>query len=210
MSKPVHRGVTAPDAEDKGHAVGEVLSHLSDELLIALVARAIFSIKGKDCVALGHGESVASQDIHLLFVVMEFHLDMEGLVGVNRFPLVSKLVLIVVLVKRTEATSLTVLNEAVLIRVVTSVNGRPEGILVGLHDVELGAEVVGRVGIAVPEAICVVELAILGHGRELDKIDGRIAATLSLAEVHIILNRASEEMNLEDIVGVSDGYVVGL
>ena len=83
-------------------------------------------------------------------------------------------------------------------------------ILVGLHNVELWAEVVGRVGVAVPEAVRVVELAILGHGGELDKVDGSITAALSLAEVHIILNRASKEVNLEDIVGSSDRCVVGL
>ena len=112
---------------------------------------------------------------------MEIQLDSEGHVRVNELAFVSILLLLIELVKWAEPTSLAVFDEAILIRVVTGVHSRPEGILVGFHDIELGAESIGRVGIAVPEAIRVVEFAILVHRGEFNKVDGRVTAALSLA-----------------------------
>ena len=69
-----------------------------------------------------HGHSVASKNIHLLSVIMELHLDMEGQVGIDKLSFVTELLLLIELVKRAEPTSLAVFDEALLIWVVTGVN----------------------------------------------------------------------------------------
>ena len=83
------------------------------------------------------------------------------------------------------------------------VRGSSPGVLVGLHDVHLWAELSGDVvGVAVVVAISVVWLAISSDGWECHGVEGGDTATSHLAEVNVILDGSVEEFGLEEATWV--------
>ena len=83
------------------------------------------------------------------------------------------------------------------------VRGSSPGVLVGLHDVHLWAELSGDVvGVAVVVAISVVWLAISSDGWECHGVEGGDTAASHLAEVNVILDGSVEELGLEEALWV--------
>ena len=86
---------------------------------------------------------------------------------------------------------------------IAGVRSGPPGELVCFHDVHLWAELSGDVvGITVVVAVSVVWLAILTDGWERDCVEGSNAAAVGLAEVDVVLNRAIEELWLEEPIWI--------
>jgi len=97
------------------------------------------------------------------------------------------------------ASSITGAVEALVAGGVTLVGRSSPRVLVGLHDIKLGAPVAcDHVGITVAVFIRVhPDVATCVFARHLDEIPGSYAAALVVAEVDVPLNRAAKEVWLE-------------
>jgi hypothetical protein len=138
-------------------------------------------------------------------VLVKIELDMELFLGVNlelttwTVVVISKLVNIVL---KASSTSVAVVVESVVWSI-ARVSGCLPCPLVGLHDIELRAVVASNlVTIAVVVTICVPKVAVLASARHSDQVDGSNATTVPGAKVNIVLDTATKEVWLEELVGV--------
>jgi len=137
---------------------------------------------------------------------MELNLGVEGLVCVD-FVVVTGAVAVlcelVVDVLSISAALVAVVVVALIVWCVALVGSRGPAVLVGFHEVELGAPVaVDLIGVAVAISVGVhPEGTVVMLARHADEVPGGDAAALVVAEIDIPLHSASQEVGLE-VLGV--------
>jgi hypothetical protein len=130
-------------------------------------------------------------------VLIERNLDVERLISVNLVAFARTVAVpgeLIIDVLIAVAVAVTAVIEAFAVGGIASVRSSREGVLIGLHEVELGAEVASDlVGVAVAPAVgSHPQVAILvntGHG---DEVEGGDAAALVFAQIHVPLDGATE------------------
>ena len=169
MLKPGDAIVGTPAAHDEGHVSIEGIGHASD----------VPSVLFRDI-----GRASLSQS-ELVRCLAKFYLHVERCVGVNLSSRSKRSFLLEISGVLTTSIAVVV----VWAIAVTGVWGSSPGELVGLHNIKLWAPLsCDVVGITVVVAIGIVWLAIRSNCWKGNSVEGGDTATVSLAEVNVILN----------------------
>ena len=133
---------------------------------------------------------------------MDLRSHMEGLVrvdGIRRAKTVVVRVAVCQEVKSAIATSITVVEDTVL-RCVTLVARDVEGMLIGLHNVELRAPMAtDLIGVTILEWVtCVVK------SRHCDSVEGSKTVAVDSAQVNIKLEDTAEKVHSQESRGITD------
>ena len=181
--KPGDTVVGTPGTHDDAHVSRKGISHTSD------VAS----------VLLGNINVASLCQSELVRCLAKFDLDMERLMWVD-FSSGSKGSFLL------EISGILTTSVAVVVMwtvAITGVWGSSPGELVGLHNIELWAPLSSDVvGITVVVAIGIVWLAIRSNRRKGDSVEGGDTATVSLAEVNVVLNWTVEEVRSEEAIWI--------
>jgi len=177
--------VGAPVGDGEGHTVFQVVGHVGVVRAVAVHLHGVAVLRPR-----------YSEGAKVFPTLVEVELGVELLVGVNlelAAGTVRVVVQLVLVVLPAGAASVAVVVVTFAAGRVTRVRGGLPGPLVGLHDVELRAVIsTDLVGITVVHTVVrrlISAIRLLaGHG---NKVKGSDAATVALAEVHVVLDRAS-------------------
>lgn len=194
--EPVVHGAPVADGED--HTVLEVVGHL-----------------GVGTAVTGHLDGVGvlghrgGEGAELVARLDEVQLGVEGAGGVDAEAAAGAVGVVVQLANVVLPAGASTVAEVVVALVggsVAGVRGGLVGVLVGLHDVELGAVVavdLVSVAVVVPVSVPVVATGVLaGRGNE---VESRDAAAYALAQVNVVLHGAAKQVGGVELFGVKSG-----